>query len=117
MATVLMRHSQLAARRDKRHALATRALKAMSLALALISVGYAWQTVSSERTALRAEQARIARLQLTPQKLQALAREAHIAAAAHAYADTVAAEKAWRDAVHAAQDAAAKAHARRASKI
>lgn len=117
MATVLTRHSQLAARRVKRHALAKRALKATSLALALITVGYAWQTVSSERIALRAEQARIARLQLTPQKLQALAREAQIAAAAHAFADKVAAEKAWRDGVHAAQDAAAKAHAGRASTL
>lgn len=117
MITVSMVRPQPASQRDTRHALGKRALKATLLALALITAGYTWHTVSSERTALRAEQARVARLQLTPHKLQALAREAHIAAAAQIYADNIAAEKAWRDAVHAAQDAAAKANARRASRI
>lgn len=73
-----------------------RAVKASLLALALAGGGGAWQHIASERIAARAEQARLASLQMTPRKLQALAREAEIAAAAQAYAARHEAEQQMR---------------------
>jgi hypothetical protein len=63
-----------------------RALKASLLALVIFGGGYVWHNVSSERTALRAEQARLTALHMTPKKLAALEREAARDAAANAYA-------------------------------
>jgi len=117
MSTVSMNHAAQAPRRDARNALFKRALKATLVAALLVGGGYLWHKVSSERTALRAEQARQESLRMTPRKLEALAREAEIATAAKAYAEKLQAEKAWQDAVQAAQEAAAKAHTSQFQKL
>lgn len=70
-----------------------RAIKASLLVLAIVGFGTVWQSVSSERVARRAEAARAASLQMTPQKWEALAREARIEATAKAYAAKVMAER------------------------
>lgn len=70
-----------------------RALKASLVALVLGGGGYLWQQAASARIAERAEQARVNALKMTPAKLQALEREAAIAAAAKAYAEKHEAEK------------------------
>jgi hypothetical protein len=73
--------------RDReKNAMRKRALKASLVALVIFGGGFAWQNVSSERTSLRAEQARLAALRMTPKKLAALEREAARDAAANAYA-------------------------------
>jgi altronate dehydratase len=76
-----------------RNAMLKRAVRASLVAAVLIGGGCTWQQVVSERIAERAEQARLASLQLTPRKLQALEREAAIAAAAKAYAEKYAADR------------------------
>ena len=64
-----------------------RALKASLVALVIVGGGCTWQKLASEHIAERAEQARLAQLRMTPRKLEALKREAEIAAAAKAYAE------------------------------
>jgi hypothetical protein len=74
-------------------AMATRALKATLVATVLFGGGYLWQQAATERILERAEQARVEQLRMTPRKLEALAREADIAAAAKAYAEQYEAER------------------------
>lgn len=81
----------------QRSARLKRACCASLVASLLIGCGYAWQQASSARTAQRAEQARLAALQMTERKWHALEREAEIAMAAHAFAARLAAEKAMRE--------------------
>lgn len=76
-----------------RHAMLGRALKASLVALVLGGGGHLWQQAASARIAERAEQARVDALKMTPAKLQALEREAAIAAAAKAYAQQHEADK------------------------
>jgi hypothetical protein len=75
MSAMLMRHLEPALQRDALQAMRKRAWKAARAMLVSIGVPCAWQTVSSDRAILRAERAQRARLQLTPQKLQILARD------------------------------------------
>jgi uncharacterized SAM-binding protein YcdF (DUF218 family) len=70
-----------------------RAAKAALVLTVLIGGGGAWQHLATERIAARAEQARLAQIQMTTKKWQALQREAGIQAAAQAYAEKWHAEK------------------------
>jgi hypothetical protein len=81
----------------------TRALKATVVATVLFGGGYWWQQAATERIVERAEQARVEQLRMTPRKLEALAREADIAAAAQAYAEQYEAERRARTLVRDAQ--------------
>jgi hypothetical protein len=74
------------------NAMRKRAMKASLVALVIFGGGFAWHNVSSERIALRAEQARVAALRMTPKKLAALEREAALDAAAKAFAEKQQAE-------------------------
>jgi hypothetical protein len=85
-----------------RHAMARRAVKALLIMLVVFGGGYLWHSVTSERIAARAEQARLTALQMTPRKWAALEREAARDAAAKAFAERLQAEQA----VVAAQDTA-----------
>jgi hypothetical protein len=82
-----------------------RALKASLVALVIVGGGCTWQKLASEHIADRAEQARLAQLRMTPRKWEALKREAKIAAAAKAYAETLKAEKANAEDSHVARGA------------
>lgn len=84
-------------------AMARRAIKALLIMLVVFGGAYVWHSVSSERIAARAEEARLAALRLTPRKQAALEREAARDAAAAAFAERLRAEQA----LAAAQDAAA----------
>lgn len=75
------------------YAMRTRALKASLVALVVVGGGCLWQQEASERIAQRAEEARLAKMQMTPRKLEALEREAQIAAKAKAFAEHYEAEQ------------------------
>jgi hypothetical protein len=77
----------------QQRAMAKRALKATLVATVLFGGGYLWQHAATERIVERAEQARVEQLRMTPRKLEALAREEDIAAAAKAYAERYEAER------------------------
>lgn len=79
--------------RKRLDAMRKRALKASLVALVVVGGGYLWQQEASERIAQRAEQARLAKMQMTPRKLEALEREAQIAAKAKAFAEHYEAEQ------------------------
>jgi hypothetical protein len=93
----------LAADRSERDAakparrMVKRAVWASLIAITVTGCGYLWQQASSARTTHRAEQARVEALQLTLRKMQALEREANLDAAARAYAERAAAERALRE--------------------
>jgi hypothetical protein len=94
------------------NAVLKRAVKASLVLLVLVGGGYAWQKTASERIAERAEQARVAALQMTPRKLDALKREAAIEAAAQAYAEKYQAAKQLRARRSAEENAPAQAQRR-----
>jgi hypothetical protein len=74
-----------------------RAITASLVALVVCGSLSVWQHAATARIHARAEQARLAALRMTPAKLQALEREAQIAAAAKAFAEQVEAARQTRE--------------------
>lgn len=69
-----------------RRAVLRRAIKASLVALIVFGGGYLWHSASSTRITVRAEQARLAKLRMSPEKWAALEREAERDAVAAAFA-------------------------------